>query len=116
MDHELHEHYEVAAGPVELTVVIGDGQRGVTLVFLDTQELTARPGSGGHYLVGSGPDLAGHSLSVESTVADVRAETNRTSITYRLTGGAETKEFRQTAPAGRAGGQVDYVATFDLRA
>ena len=116
MDHELRADYQVAAGPVELTIVIGDGQRGVSLVFLDAEELIVRPGEPGHYLVGSGPTVAGHTLSVESTVADVRAETNRTSITYVLSGGVAPQEFHQAAPAARAGAEVDYVATFDLRA
>lgn len=116
MDHEMRADYAVAQGPVELTVVIGEGQRGVTLVFLDAEEIEARPGERGHYAVGSGPDIAGHTLSVESTVSDVRAETNRTSITYRLTGGVAAQEFHQSVPAGRAGGSVDYIATFDLKA
>lgn len=114
MDHELRAEYPVAHGPVELTVIVGEGQRGVSLVFLDAAEIEARPGERGHYDLGAGPDIAGRTLSVESTIADVRAETNRTSITYRLTGGVEPKEFFQSAPAPRAGGQVDYIATFDL--
>lgn len=115
MDHELEARYQVDAGTVALTVTVGDGQRGVTLVFLDDREILAQPGQPSRYEIGAGATVANKTLSVESSVSDVRGETDRTSITYVLDGGRERKEFRQSAPAAGAGRQVDYVATFELR-
>lgn len=80
--------YAVGRGDVRLAVTIGSGQIGSIAVFRDDVELAA----GASILsvpLGPGAALVGSTVTIESFVQDVLATTNRVSVEYVLTGGAE---------------------------
>src|SRR5882724_11553895 len=77
--------YKVGNGQIHLVIMIGDGQFGSSRVIVGDElfkqeRLVDRD-------IGLGTALAGQTISSVSVVTDTVAETNRTSVTYRLTGG-----------------------------
>jgi hypothetical protein len=108
---EHASQYVVGNGDVQLEVTIGEGQFGSTLVTVGAkvfpqQHLFSQ-------VLGSGPALRGQVVSVFSVVNDTNPQTNRTSVTYELTGGPAP--LKQTASLTVDEHEsVDYVATFDL--
>lgn len=114
MSTSLSKFYQVRdEDSVTFKITIGHGQVGITSVNLgkeriksdyqNTLELT---------IPEKGKDLKGKKLFCSTIVADVRTETNETSVTYELTGGA--KPFKQTLQESveSEGDVVFYVATF----
>jgi hypothetical protein len=97
---------------VILTVTIGDSQMGITAVSLDGAQLV--PGHLGTLTLdlGAGPEIKGKTLVCTTTVSDVSAETNHTSVTYALQGGIEPYShlLEETVPVN--GGKMSYTASF----
>jgi hypothetical protein len=108
----LQGQYRVGDGDVTLRIAVGDGQIGTSLVRLDDKELAS--GSLGMLLLGPGPALVGRRLRVATTVTDVQRLTNRTSVRYALSGGAEEARFDARADVAEEGGTVHYMARFDF--
>lgn len=98
---------------VTLKITIGHGQVGTTSVNLAEKELVS-----GHKntleltIPSTGEGLNGKTLYCSTIVADIRTETNETSITYELTGGV--KPFKQALQESvdSHGDVVFYTATF----
>lgn len=91
--------YLVGQGDVRLAITIGSGQIGSIAVFRDGDELA----SGASMLslpLGPGAALLKSSVLVESFVQDVLATTNRVSVEYQLSGGAEKQTFVSRAIVG----------------
>ena len=108
----LSSTYVVATGPMKLNVVVGDAQLGSTLVELDGQRLGK--GEINDLVIGNGPDLVGKELTTKSIVTDINEMTNRTSITYELSGGQKNEAVHQECVVGAEGESVVYRATFTL--
>jgi hypothetical protein len=109
----LRESYLVADGPVTLTVDVGEGQK----AFVEVMLAGAVIGSGSRIpelQVGHGPAIAGQKLRITSTVTDTNDKTNRTSVTYTLAGGKETRRFASAHEVDSEGDTVDYDAIFLL--
>lgn len=66
--------------------------------------------------VGTGKDLAGKLMLITTAVADVRKETDKTGVTYEITGGVDPFTFTLEAPVDQPGGLVLYHVTLDFRA
>jgi hypothetical protein len=104
--------YEVAAGDVKLSVVVGDAQIGSSIVKLGTKPLAQ--GEIANLTIGSGPKVKNKPLFVKSVVTDVNDSTNHTSVTYRLTGGRVDQDFLSTATVDENGDSIIYRAKFNL--
>jgi hypothetical protein len=97
---------------VVLTVTIGDSQMGITAVSLDGVQLVP-----GHLNtltldLGTGPELRGKTLICTTTVSDVSAETNHTSVTYALDGGVEPYSHSLDETVMENAGKMSYTASF----
>ena len=104
--------YQVANGPVTLTIVIGDAQIGASIVKLDAVVLGK--GQIAKLLIGNGADIRNHALRIKSVVSDVNDATNNTSITYQLRGGAQDQDFHSKCTVATNGDSVIYRAEFRL--
>lgn len=99
-----------------IKLVIGYGQLAATTISI-----------GGHYLASAeakstievkipkkGKELVKHVLACTSTVKDVQDITDKTSITYSLTGGPEKFEKTLNAVVEENGGVLNYRVEFDF--
>ena len=118
MSVELSRQYKVVPGRnVDLTLNIGEGQRGRSLVMLDFTVLPFSMDDDGNIAslqVGEGQSLVGKRLRVFSTVSDVNPSTNRTSITYRLNGGAVPLVCTLDFTVSQPGDKAEFVASFNF--
>jgi len=110
----LHTEYEVGQGDLLLSVVIGEGQLGSSLVRLGERELAI--GDVSRLKVGKGSTIAGKQLYIKTVVTDVNDQTDRTSVRYELQGGEVQKVIDLEASVDEEGGSVIYRARFDLKA
>lgn len=109
----LNRSYTVSTGPVELRIVVGHGQLGSSVVKLDGVEIAS--GMLGMLKLGKGRDLKGSKLAVSTTVTDVQRSSNRTSVTYVLSGGSSTETYPLSADVETDGGSVLYIGRFTLQ-
>ncbi len=98
---------------VKLTIKVGHGQNAVSSIFLGGVELQSGLRDGVEKLdLGSGADLINKNLHCTTTVTDVRAETNRTSVSYKLTGGVKSFQNTYSEAVTHEGETLSYMATF----
>jgi hypothetical protein len=105
--------YNVAEGQVHLKVLIGEGQFGSSSVVagdtvFDQERRFDKD-------IGSGPALRGKKLSIVSVVTDTNPQTNRTSTTYQLSGGATKSEHTSEFTVEEDNDSVMYVAEIELQ-
>jgi hypothetical protein len=107
--------YPIDGGsPVYLTVTIGDDQVGTTVVTWDgavgdpDPDITHKP------FGKAGDDLRTKLLVCLTTVKDVNALTNHTSVTYLLEGGPAPISYPLQADVSENGGYASYLVTFVL--
>ena len=112
----LKKKYTVGKGDVFLSLIIGDGQFGSTDVFLDDKRILRTSGSFGRLRVGKGAEVAGKSLSVSTIVNDTVVQTNRMSVTYKLSGGTGPGDFTSKGKVDNQGDSMFFEATFNLAA
>jgi hypothetical protein len=107
--HEFESR--VKPQPVTLTIKIGDGQLGVSNMWLDRVPLPpcdpVDPVS-----IGDGVTLVGRTLLVHTTVSDVNAQSNRASVTYTLSGVVGRSPVTVTHNADTDDEFVLFVTTF----
>ena len=96
MSTSLSNFYRVRnEDTVTLKITIGHGQVGTTSVNLAGNDLVSgHKNSLNLRIPGSGKELNGKTLFCSTIVADVRTETNETSVTYEVSGGVNP--FKQT--------------------
>lgn len=109
----LRESYIVGDRTVILDVTIGNGQRGYIEVLLNGTLIASGPRISG-LAVGADAAVARQKLRITATVTDTNVDTNHTSVTYTLSGGAATQKFQSTHDVDSAGDTVDYDAIFLL--
>lgn len=73
--------------PVTLTVKIGDGQVGGSVVRLNGKQI-GNVGTIRDLPIGDGPALVGQELTVRTGVLDINDAANSTTVTYDLNGAA----------------------------
>src|SRR3989442_11707127 len=78
----LHTNYKVGTGDITVTVVVGNGQRGNTLVAVGSEELANGPNIT-NLAIGKGSDLAGKTLTLLTTVSQTNTSTQNAVVTYR---------------------------------
>ncbi len=97
----LHTNYKLDSGDITLTVVVGNGQRGNTLVAVGSAVLANGPNIS-NLRIGKGSDLVGSTLSVISTVSQVNTST------------PEDRDYQLDDDFADGEVQIQFVATFDL--
>ena len=96
--------YVVSDGAeLQLTVVIGEGQVGLSTVLLDTTPVVSNQEAITDQPIGAGQDVRGKTLVVDTIVNDVNPLTNRVTVTYELTGGPAPQTFVASGTASAAG-------------
>ena len=106
--------YKVGSGknPIHLTVTVGEGQLGSSTVIVgaklfDTMKFFDQQ-------IGAASEVGGQKLVVVSVVSDTNKSTNRTSISYELSGGAQPFEHTAELSVDADGGSVSYLAEIEL--
>ena len=104
--------YQVSTGEVSLTVEIGDAQVGGSAVFVGGQQV----GTGliSDLDLGSGPELRNKSVRIKTVVSDINDLTNKTSVTYKLAGGAAPMETSVFSEVEDDGDSMVFSARFDF--
>jgi hypothetical protein len=105
--------YQTAAGTVLLTVVVGEGQDGLSRVTLDGAEL-AMSETIQQLEIGEGPELIGKKLKVTTSVTARNPNSRRTIVTYTLEGGAAQRSHPSRGPDTALNVTVDFVARFEF--
>lgn len=108
MEKEVNfkSEYEVSDGDIYLTIVIGNGQPGSSIVKIN--KIIIKDGEIKNLKLGNGNELKGKTLSVTSYVDDYQVNTNDTCIQYLLTGGKEPKKYYLDATVDVDGDRVVY--------
>lgn len=99
----------VPGGIVTLEIITGDGQVSGSALLLNGRPLPFVQGSGPQPI---GTNLAGSVLNVRTIVRDINPATNRTSVTYRLAGGAEPRDFPFAIEVSADKGAAHYLIAF----
>ena len=107
---DLVTSYQTGAGELSLSIVVGNAQIGASVVRLNKKVLAQ--GEISDLELGGARGLAGKALNIKSVVTDVNDATNKTSITYVLTRGAQVQEFTSKAEANGNGESLVYRALF----
>lgn len=109
-DIKVEKDYKVGDGKIAFSLVVGEGQFGRSDIRLNTQRLLRASGSIGDLLVGTGPEVQGKTLRIRTIVHDTVTATNRMSVTYKLSGGSQTKEFVSKGEVAKEGGNLVFDA------
>ena len=109
----LHTNYKVADDVVVITVVVGNGQMGNTLVAVDDRVL-ANTDDINELEIGTAADLKGKTLYVITTVSQTNVALPDAIVSYRMRGGAEPRDYVLDDDFGDGSVQVQFLATFDL--
>jgi hypothetical protein len=109
---DIRADYEVDSKAVKLTIIFGNAQIGRSVVTLEKAEKGR--GDIEELVIGSGPKIRGKLLKTRSLVTDVNDMTNRTSVTYRLTGGKRSQDFTSSGTVDANQGSVTHRAQFRL--
>jgi hypothetical protein len=108
----VEREYEVESGIVILNIIVGEGQVGTSVVWLDNQVIAK--GDLGPVTLGPGAILTGRVLGIRTLALDINPMTNRTAVTYILTGGATELDVTLTQDAQQADSAMVYAARFSL--
>ena len=96
-----------------MTVVVGNGHRGNTLVAVGSDVLANRPEIT-DLRIGRRSDLAGKTLTLLTTASYTNPSTQDAIVTYRLCGGASDQDYQLDDAFAPGETQIQFVATFDL--
>lgn len=99
--------------PVSLTVTIGEQQVGGTTVVFDGTSIGPANGEITNLAIGGAGDNLQYKLLICTTnVKDINNATNKTSVTYSLSGGEQDEDFPFTIDVQQQGGFAVYSITF----
>lgn len=104
--------YTVGDGEVTLSVAIGDAQIGGSVVIIEGE--TVGRNQIDDLVLGNGPDLRGKSVKIKTTVADVNDQSNRTSVTYKFSGGPSPLNTTVTSEVDNDGDSMVFNARFNM--
>ena len=105
--------YRVQANqPVQVDVVVGDGQVGGTALTLNGAPVLFDNATGRGVVGQPGTNLVGAVLQCMTTVQDVNPATNNTSATYVLSGGLAKQTFPFSVQVTADSGLARYSITF----
>lgn len=98
--------------PVQIGVVIGDGQVGGTAMTLNGVPVPFDNTTGRAVVGQAGTSLVGAVLQCMTTVQDINPATNNTSVTYQLGGGLAAQTFLFSVQVTADSGIARYSLTF----
>lgn len=106
--------YKIGAkAPIFLTVTIGDNQVGGTTVVFDGNSIGPVNGEITNLQIGNAGDNLQYKLLICTTdIKDINPATNKTSVTYTLSGGEQSEDFPFTIDVDQQGGFAMYSITF----
>ncbi len=113
-----------SAAPVTVKVSTGYAQVGATTAWIGKRQLANEDENSDRKKwkqewefddIGNGKDLDGKLMFITTAVADVQKETDKTSVTYQITGGVDPFTFTLEVPVDQPGGLVLYHVTIDFR-
>lgn len=108
----LETNYAVAGNDVTLSIDIGEGQLGDSVVRLQGKDITPKDTAHIRNLpIGGGAKLTGQALGIKTIVSDVNDSTNKTSVRYRLEGGKTPGQYELRADVAEEGDAVVYHVT-----
>ncbi|PYO83085.1 MAG: hypothetical protein DMD65_06815 [Gemmatimonadetes bacterium] len=111
----LKTNYKVATSDITVTVVVGNGQRGNTLVAVGSEELANGPNIT-NLVIGNGSDVAGKALTLLTTVSQTNTSTPDAVVTYRVRGGAQDRDYQLQEAFADGEVQIQFDGTVDLTA
>ncbi|MGJ3234364.1 hypothetical protein [Marivirga sp.] len=97
-------NYSVGSGVVNLRLVIGEGQLGTATGLLDSNLLFI--GSLIDMSIGHSDIIKGKKLYIDSSIKDVRPDTDETIVTIELTDDANSQTITSEGKAEQNGGTV----------
>ncbi|TND08835.1 MAG: hypothetical protein FD123_1689 [Bacteroidetes bacterium] len=106
------EQYELGTGSLQLRAWVGYNQFGTISAWLNQQPLGTANSL--DKTIGPVKQLSGKRLVVISTVQDIMASTNTTSITIELSDGTNSKTYTYTQAVSVNGGAVIYSIIINL--
>lgn len=113
MGTTLAEYYRVREGTsVKLEISIGHGQIGVSSGTVGGRPIFEETKGNVNHDLGDGGSLVKSTLYITTTVTNIQPATNKTSVTYKLSGGTEDFESTLEETAKGQGDVVHYIATF----
>jgi hypothetical protein len=104
--------YTVGKGEVFLTVSIGDAQIGGSAVLIGGKTIGRNQIE--ELSLGDGAGLKGKSVKIKTTVADVNDKSNRTSVTYKFSGGPNPLNTEITSEVDNDGDSMVFNAKFNI--
>jgi hypothetical protein len=105
--------YEVGdSRAVTLEVIIGDSQAGGTSLIWRANVINSPPSVQPVTVSADGAPLRAEILNCTTTVRDINPNTNRTSVTYVLRGGARDREYPYSVEVPGQGEFAQYVIDF----
>jgi hypothetical protein len=99
---------------VELKITIHFGQLGSTAIYLDAEKQLDETDSKISVSLGKGKDLRRKELRCSTMVQDVNTKTNKTAVTYKLSGGRKPYEEKLQKTVVEDGEIAWYTATFNF--
>jgi hypothetical protein len=108
--------FKVTDADVVLTVTIGEGQLGSSFVFREGVLLVKGGVVIGSLNLGSGADLIGKDVTVDSIVNDISTHTNRMSVRYVVENGGKKKGQLATHEVENEGAICRFVSTLSFKA
>ena len=105
--------YKVKAkAPAQLEVTIGDAQVGGTSLLWDGKPLPFNNQKGLATIGGPGKDIKGTILHCMTIVQDENPATNKTSVTFTLTGGLKKETYPYSVEVKKNKERAHYLVTF----
>jgi hypothetical protein len=107
------EGYQVKDGSrLTLEIIVGDGQAGGTSILWQGDIVDFPPSSFPFEIAEDGATARARTLHCTTRVRDVNPNTNRTSVTYKLRGGKNDKDFHFSTNVPKPDDFATYVVDF----
>jgi len=113
--NSINQDYKVIdSNDITLSLVIGEEQAGWFAVFLDGEFLVDGKTKIQNFSLGNGSDIKSKTLLIRATVLDINPDTNRTSVTYSLSGGESNLTITAEMTVDNDNDPAFYSAEFKL--
>lgn len=115
MSTQILEPYKVnteSSDLVSLEVSIGDGQLGITSVYLEDKKRIFEKEGDFSFQIGKGKDIDNKCLFISTMVRDVQPGTNKTEVTFGLKNGIKEYQGTLKKEVNSEGGVAFYAAYF----
>ena len=113
MNNKIKQNYYIKDDDnISISIVIGEEQAGGFAVFLDEQFILFEKTKIVDFPLDKGLEIKSKTLFITSTVIDINPHTNRTSVTYVLSGGKSRLEITSEVTVENDNAPAYYDAEF----